>query len=194
MPSASAVRRLSDLTSTPCPMDTPAPRAALATALVQRRFVLENEPALVAPLIEVLAEDLVAVGVCDKHDATRVGIALEEALLNAIYHGNLELSSSLKESGDDTFHQLARARRFQFPYAARRVRLAARVTPERATYVIADMGKGFDVNALPDPTAPEFLERPSGRGLLLMRAFTDDVRYNATGTRVTLVKRYARER
>lgn len=194
MPSASAVRRSADLISTPCPVDTPAPRAALCAALVQRRFVLENDPAVVAPLIEVLAEDLVAVGVCDKHDATRVGIALEEALLNAIYHGNLELSSKLKETGDDTFHQLARQRRFQFPYAARRVRFGARVTPERATFVIADQGNGFDVTALPDPTTPEFLERPSGRGLLLMRAFTDDVRYNATGTRVTLVKRYARER
>jgi anti-sigma regulatory factor (Ser/Thr protein kinase) len=192
MPSTPAVR-LVDLTATPCPVDTPAPLAALRAALVQRRFVLENDPSTVAPLVGLLAEDLVAVGVCDKHAATRVGIALEEALLNAIYHGNLELSSKLKESGDDTFHVLARARRYQFPYATRRVRLSARVTPARATFVVQDQGNGFDVDALPDPTAPEFLERPSGRGLLLMRAFTDELRYGAGGTRVTLVKQYARE-
>ncbi len=193
MPSTPAVR-LTDLTATPYPADTPAPRAALRAALVQRRFVLDNDPAVVAPLIEVLADDLVAVGVCDRHDATRVGIALEEALLNAIYHGNLELSSKLKDSGDDSFHAQARQRRFQFPFAARRVRFAARVTPERATFAIQDQGNGFDVDALPDPTAPEFLERPSGRGLLLMRAFMDDVRYSAGGTRVKLVKLKSRER
>jgi anti-sigma regulatory factor (Ser/Thr protein kinase) len=193
MPSTPAVR-LADLTATPYPVDTPAPRPALCAALVQRRFVLENDPALVAPLIEVLADDLVSVGVCDRHDATRVGIALEEALLNAIYHGNLELSSKLKDSGDDTFYALARQRRFQFPFAARRVRLSARVGPERATVTIQDQGNGFDVSALPDPTAPEFLERPSGRGLLLMRAFMDDVRYSAGGTRVKLVKLKSRER
>lgn len=48
-----------------------------------------------------------------------------------------------------------------------------------------------EVSQLPDPTDPEYLERPSGRGLLLMRAFTDDVRYNSKGNQVTLVKKRA---
>lgn len=152
------------------------------------RFVLENDARLVGPLVSQLRDDLLAVGVCDRHSVTRVGIALEETLLNAIYHGNLEVSSKLKEGGDEPFHALARERRAQAPYAARRVRVSARVTPARATFVIEDEGPGFDVASLPDPTDPEFLERPSGRGLLLMRSFMDDVRYNATGNRCTLVK------
>ncbi|MBP3957319.1 response regulator [Gemmata sp. G18] len=152
------------------------------------RFVLDNDPRLIGPLVAQIRDDLLAVGVCNRNGVTRVGIALEEALLNAIYHGNLEVSSQLKENGDGPFCELAHARRTQAPYAARRVRVVARVTPRRAMFVVADEGPGFDVNSLPDPATPELLERPSGRGLLLMRSFMDQVRFNAIGNRVTLVK------
>ena len=152
------------------------------------RFVLVNDPRLVGPLVAQLRDDLLAVGVCNRNAATRVGIALEEALLNAVYHGNLEISSKLKETGDGPFLALARERRAAEPYASRRVRVVSRITEKRAAFVITDEGPGFDVAALPDPTEPENLELPSGRGLLLMRSFMDEVRYNATGNRVTMVK------
>jgi CheY-like chemotaxis protein/anti-sigma regulatory factor (Ser/Thr protein kinase) len=153
------------------------------------QFILENDPALVPPLVSQFREDLIEMGLCDLTGATRAGIALEEALLNAVYHGNLEVSSDLRANGDEAFHKLAKERRGQEPYSARRVRVAARLTTTAATFIIGDQGPGFDVAKLPDPTDPEFLERPSGRGVLLMRTFMDEVRYNATGNRVTLVKR-----
>lgn len=152
------------------------------------RFVLVNDPRLVAPLVTQLRDDLLAVGVCNRHSATRVGIALEEALLNAVYHGNLEVCSKLKEGGDGAFHALAAQRRTVEPYMSRRVRVISRVTQKRATFIITDEGPGFDVASLPDPTDPANLEKASGRGLLLMRTFMDDVRYNPTGNRCTLVK------
>lgn len=153
------------------------------------QFVLENDPALVPPLVSQFREDLIEMGLCDLTGATRAGIALEEALLNAVYHGNLEVSSELRANGDEAFHKLARERREQAPYAARRVRVTARLTPTSGTFVIMDEGPGFDVSKLPDPTHPDFLERPSGRGVLLMRTFMDAVEYNKTGNRVTLTKR-----
>jgi CheY-like chemotaxis protein/anti-sigma regulatory factor (Ser/Thr protein kinase) len=153
------------------------------------QFVLENDPALVPPLVSQFREDLIEMGLCDLTGATRAGIALEEAVLNAVYHGNLEVSSDLRQNSDEAFHRLARERRTQEPYSSRRVRVTARLTPASGTFLIADQGPGFDVRKLPDPTDPEFLERPSGRGVLLMRTFMDEVRYNATGNRVTLVKR-----
>ncbi len=153
------------------------------------QFVLENDPALVPLLVAQFRDDLIEMGLCDLTGATRAGIALEEALLNAVYHGNLEVSSDLRQNGDDEFHKLARERRRSEPYASRRVRITARLTTARATFLIVDQGPGFDVSKLPDPTHPDFLERPSGRGVLLMRTFMDEVRYNATGNRVTLVKR-----
>jgi CheY-like chemotaxis protein len=159
----------------------------------QAQFVLANDPRLVSPLVAQLRDDLLAVGVCDRHAATRVGIALEEALLNAVYHGNLEISSKLKEDGEEPFHALARVRRSQEPYASRRVRVLSRVTQQQGTFVIADDGPGFDVSSLPDPTDPENLLLPSGRGLLLMRTFMDSVEYNSTGNRVTMTKLASRE-
>lgn len=152
------------------------------------QFILENDPSLVPPLVALFREDLMEIGLCDLTGATRAGVALEEALLNAIYHGNLEVSSELRENGDEAFHKLAAERRGQEPYLMRRVRVTARLSPQRATFLIADEGPGFDISKLPDPTDPRWLERPSGRGILLMRAFMNHVRYNATGNRVTLVK------
>ena len=153
------------------------------------RFVIDNDPALVQPLIAVLQEDVLSMGLCDATSVIRIGVALEEALLNAIYHGNLGVSSKLKEEDDKAFYGLAHERRGEAPYSERRVRVAVRVTHDEASFVIADEGPGFDVASLPDPTDPEFLDRPSGRGLLLMRAFMDEVRYNPAGNRVALVKR-----
>jgi CheY-like chemotaxis protein/anti-sigma regulatory factor (Ser/Thr protein kinase) len=170
-------------------------RVRLLSGMTERQtqFLLANDPRLVSPLVAQLRDDLLALGVCDRHAATRAGIALEEALLNAVYHGNLEISSKLKEDGDAIFLALARERRTQDPYASRRVRVLSRVTQQQGTFVIADDGPGFDVSSLPDPTDPENLLRPSGRGLLLMRTFMDSVEYNSTGNSVTMTKLASRE-
>ena len=56
-------------------------------------------------------------------------------------------------------------------------------------FVIRDEGPGFDVTTLPDPTDPENLLKPSGRGLLLIRTFMDEATHNATGNEITLVRR-----
>src|SRR5262245_29632367 len=176
------------LVETPAPIQTPPPGSGSAGPSIRRRLAFGNDPQLVASIIAQLHDDVVAVGVCDHRAAGHVSIALEEAILNAIYHGNLEISSELKENGDEPFLALARERQTLAPYCSRLVRLVSRVTPRWATFVIADEGRGFNVANLPDPTDPENLLRPSGRGVLLMRAFMDDVRYNTTGNRVTMVK------
>jgi anti-sigma regulatory factor (Ser/Thr protein kinase) len=149
---------------------------------------LESDPALVPPLVALLRDDMIEIGLCDISSATRAGIALEEALLNAMYHGNLEVSSELRENGDDAFHKLAAERRTQAPYQSRRVRVKAELVPGRATFVIVDEGPGFDISKLPDPDSPDYIPGPSGRGILLMRAFMSEVRYDSTGNEVTLVK------
>lgn len=166
-------------------------RGRVLAALSERvsRFTLENDPALVSPLVQMFTEELAAFGLCDATAATRSGIALEEALLNAVYHGNLGVGSELKLLANGTFEKTAAERRFQEPYRDRRVSVTAELTPQAATFVIEDQGAGFDVAALPDPTDPANLEKPSGRGVLFMRTFMDEVTYNPTGNRVTLVKR-----
>ena len=118
----------------------------------------------------------------------RIGLALEEALLNALYHGNLEISSELKERPDNSFYDLAMVRQNELPYSARRIEVTVTTTPIETRYVIRDFGKGFDVSKLPDPTDPENISRPSGRGVMLMHAFMDSVVYNDRGNEVTLTK------
>lgn len=166
-------------------------RARISRALSERvsQYVLESDRSLVVPLVQVLREELIAFGLCDATGATRAGIALEEALLNAVYHGNLGVSSDLKLSGDGAFERTAAARRLEEPYRSRKVRVRAELTPAAATFVVEDEGAGFDVSQLPDPTDPANLLRPSGRGVLFMRVFMDEVRYNAIGNHVTLIKR-----
>ena len=71
----------------------------------------------------------------------------------------------------------------------RRIHVLVTLSPSEARFVIRDEGPGFDPESVPDPTDPANLERESGRGLLLMRTFMDEVRFNQAGNEVTLIKR-----
>jgi anti-sigma regulatory factor (Ser/Thr protein kinase) len=84
---------------------------------------------------------------------------------------------------------MAEFRRRRPPYRDRSLQVRARLSPLEAVYVIRDEGPGFDPATLPDPTDPVNLERPTGRGLLLIRAYMDEVAFNRAGNRITLTKR-----
>jgi serine/threonine-protein kinase RsbW len=92
-----------------------------------------------------------------------VRLALDEALANAVKHGN---------AGD----------------ASKQVMIDLDATPKRVVVSIEDQGPGFVPEALPDPTADENLSRPNGRGVMLMQAYMTHVEYNDSGNRVTLTK------
>lgn len=158
-------------------------------AHVELEYHLANDRMLVPDLVQHLQFYLEGMAICDATARTQVGVALEEALLNAMYHGNLELSSDLRQDGEAPFYRLAEERSTQHPYRERKVTLTMRLTPQAATMVITDQGPGFDRDALPDPTDPENMDRIGGRGLLLIRTFMDHVEYNDKGNQITLVKR-----
>lgn len=164
-------------------------RALECLSEMAARYVLHNDAALILPLIGHLEEVLARLNLCDATERTRVGVALHEALLNAMYHGNLEVHSDLRQDGEQPFYDLIRERQRQTPYMSRRVRLAVKVTISQAEYVIRDEGPGFDPSVLPDPDDPANLERIGGRGLLLIRTFMDKVYHNETGNEITLIKR-----
>ena len=152
-------------------------------------FAIENDHELIASLVHYLQECASTAGVCNEADRVRTGVALQEALTNASFHGNLEVSSSLREIDHRQYYDLARERMTMPPYSQRLIRVSARFSPEEAEFCIKDEGPGFDRSTLPDPTDPANLERPCGRGLLLMQTFMDEVKYNALGNEVTMVKR-----
>jgi CheY-like chemotaxis protein/anti-sigma regulatory factor (Ser/Thr protein kinase) len=155
-------------------------------------FVLINDPSLIPPLVGHLSENLIRMRFCDETSLIRINVALSEALSNAIYHGNLEVSSDLREDDDTAYFALAQARCTQAPYLGRRVHVIETGTPSEVTYVIRDQGPGFDPSTLPDPRDPASLEKASGRGLLLIRSFMDRVEHSESGTVLTMVKKRER--
>jgi serine/threonine-protein kinase RsbW len=100
----------------------------------------------------------------DERDIFSVKLAVEEALVNAIKHGN----------------RMDRAKKIRICYC---------VTPDRLEIDIADEGPGFDPNDVPDPMAIENLERPCGRGLLLIRHYMNEVIFHPPGNRLTMIKK-----
>lgn len=155
----------------------------------EEHFLLDNDPSLIPPLIGYLQDNITRMRLCDEIGRIRVSIALQEALLNAMQHGNLEVSSEIKEKDEKEFQALLEQRRREKPYRTRRVHVIARESPGEATYIVRDEGPGFDPSKLPDPTDPANLDRVSGRGLLLIRTFMDKVVHNETGNQITMVKR-----
>ena len=152
-------------------------------------FTLENDLELISSLVSYLTRVLRDSGMFGESDCHGISTALDEALTNACYHGNLEVRSEVREHDTRAYRALADQRRRTAPYRDRRIRVNASLTSDEVRFVIADEGRGFDAGAVPDPTAPENLARPSGRGIFLMRTFLDEVRYNDAGNEVTLLKR-----
>jgi serine/threonine-protein kinase RsbW len=113
--------------------------------------------------VQAEIESALALADFGDHDIFAIKLAVEEALVNAIKHGN----------GMDR---------------SKRVHVSCKVCPERFDVQITDEGTGFDPDHVPDPTAPENLERPCGRGLLLMRHYMTEVAYHNCGRAVHMAK------
>lgn len=155
-------------------------------------FSLENDSEMIPSLVGYFQESMSHMGIGDETERLRASVALEEALVNAVHHGNLEVSSELRESDDNAYYRLIHRRRREPPYCDRRVEVRVRMSDTEAAFIIRDQGPGFHVDALPDPTDPGNLEKLGGRGVMLMKTFMDDVRFNAEGNEVTLIKRAVR--
>jgi serine/threonine-protein kinase RsbW len=127
------------------------------------REVCLRRPDEVLPLLERVTATLTALGYPPR-DCGGVRLALEEAVVNGLRHGN---------RGDPR----------------KRVRVCYFAGPEAVVAEVEDEGPGFDPEKVPDPTAPENLGKPSGRGLLLMRHFMTWVRFSRRGNCVAMGKR-----
>ena len=179
-------------------------RAVLSVSRRERKFAeavelidsqrttitVPNDRAVVSNVVAWMQEQATQYGVVKSHDAVRLGVALEESLMNAIIHGNLEVSSELRQQGDGSLYDdFIKMHALQEPFCRRRVIVTAVLNSETATFEIRDEGPGFCLSALPDPLNPENLLRPSGRGLLLIQAFMDDVVFNDKGNCITMTRR-----
>jgi anti-sigma regulatory factor (Ser/Thr protein kinase) len=119
----------------------------------------------------------------------RVELVLEEALANAVYHGSLEISSDIRTGRQDRFNALLSQRLETSPYCDRQVQVQLAICDKDLRIVVTDDGPGFDVNATAGACDSEAVHRPSGRGLLLMHAFADSVKFNESGNSVQLIRK-----
>jgi anti-sigma regulatory factor (Ser/Thr protein kinase) len=128
--------------------------------------------------------------------ANRLTMALHEALTNAIIHGNLGIPSALKDLGDQAFAEAIAARCADPVLASRLVDVQAIYDGQSARWVLTDQGAGFDVEGVLRRLDREDADpsRPSGRGLLIIRAFVDEMRYDEGGRRLTLTVRRSAEK
>lgn len=149
-------------------------------------YLLDNDLSHIEPLIDLVQQVIASMGLFDNTVRVRVGVALEHALLNAIYRGNLEIDSRETPAIDQ---QLMRNRLAQSPYKDRRVYVNIQVTRGAAQFIIRDEGNGFDTNTVPESGDPDAFREGVGRGLVLMTTFMDEVVFNDAGNQVTMIKR-----
>ena len=123
---------------------------------------IPSDPAEARKIQEDIERQLQASQFSEK-EIFSIKLALEEALVNAIKHGN------------------------QFD-RTKKVRIRYKLDRDCFEIHISDEGNGFDPDEVPDPTAIENLERPCGRGLMLMRYYMTQVQFSATGNSVSMTK------
>jgi CheY-like chemotaxis protein len=148
-------------------------------------YVLDNDSSLITLLVENVQQCLVRIGFCEAHEALQVGSALEAALLNALYHGNLELAADIALAD---WTALEMERRSKTPYRDRQIHVRIRVSADDAQFIIRDEGPGFDYATRAAAIEQSPVSEQS-RGLTLMHTFMDRVIFNSIGNEVTLVKR-----
>lgn len=125
-------------------------------------FVVPSLISLMEGILDYLLKRVEKLGVV-KPEKSNLFVALDEAFVNAVKHGN----------------------KFDM---AKRVKISVEISPEKAQFTIEDEGEGFDVESIPDPRDPENLFKNSGRGVMFIYNIMDEVNYNERGNRLTMVK------
>jgi DNA-binding response OmpR family regulator len=157
-----------------------------------RHFAIPTGELYVSDFATYLAEPLEHIALVDAACTKSVTMAMYETLTNAVEHGNLELDSALKfrDKGGMTEFKRIKAERLHDPaFALRKVSIQSAITATMAQVTITDEGPGFDYNALIDPTSPDCIDKPHGRGIFLIKQIFDEVRFNHSGNSITLVLR-----
>ncbi|HEX8369320.1 MAG TPA: ATP-binding protein [Pyrinomonadaceae bacterium] len=126
-------------------------------------FELPSAISLMHSVLEYLMKRVEKVGVV-RSENSNLFIALDEAFVNAVKHGN----------------------KFD---AQKNIKITADVSTKEARFTIEDEGEGFDITAIPDPCDPENLFKTSGRGVLFICNIMDEVKYNERGNRLTMIKK-----
>jgi CheY-like chemotaxis protein len=154
----------------------------------QSSFVLHNDPSLIPLLLGYLQQAIRCVRLGDELDRLRIRLAVEEALLNALYRGNLEVTSRQQQADPAAYEELVRTRLAEVPYCDRRTFVSWSISRDGMEITIRDEGPGFEPQSVGNRTESVDFDTVFGRGSLIMRTFMDEARYSPTGNEVRLIK------
>ena len=154
-----------------------------------QNFRVPVDGSIINSLSYHLTKDLVPVGICNRTTAENLALALQEAISNAMFHGNLEIPSGIREDfGIKGYNEEIEKRKNDEKYSGRMVDISYELTRDHVEYTIIDEGPGFDHSSLPDSRDPENFFKNSGRGLLIIRIHMDEVHWNEKGNSIRLRK------
>ncbi len=148
-------------------------------------FELDNDFDLIEPLVDLVQDVTASQEILSQRCQVQLGVALENALTNAMFRGNLGMS---REDYPVLSRDLVSKRAGQARYADRKVDFTVDVTSEKVEFRIADQGDGFDTSLVPEASDPESFRDGVGRGLVLIKAFMDEVNYSDSGRTLAMAK------
>jgi PAS domain S-box-containing protein len=153
-------------------------------------YEIENKLTIVEEISHRLTRDLFRYLSIDQVNMVRLGV--REIIINAIEHGNFEISFEEKSEAKyfSAYINLIAERRMRPDHASKKVFIDYHLTPERVRYIIRDQGNGFRYNDFLNATQqkPDAILLHHGRGIALTLKSFDTVRYNDSGNEVTLVR------
>ena len=157
---------------------------------IRVKFSLEADQNFIAPLVDYVMTNMGAMVIGDEAQRRQVAVALEESLLNAMYHGNMELGADTAQAARKLLHdgnclEEVSKRCAVSPYKDRRVLLAVNITRKNVEIIVRDEGAGFDTQSMAKfANDPSQLSDASGRGLTLIHNFMDEVSFNDSGCEI----------
>ena len=158
----------------------------------RRHFLFRSDELDVPSLVRHLTDRLVPMGFASPNNLDVIAMALHEALVNALEHGNLELESNLKSDlfeREDTYSRMREERMADPVFAGRLVEVRLAMDTERFELEISDEGRGFDTSEMLIPPKDFDMRSHCGRGLPLIFLVMDEVHFNEKGNQIRLVLR-----
>lgn len=162
-------------------------KLAQHTLKTEFKFELDNDASLIPALVDLTQQTMKGIADCESVERLRIAVCLEQALLNALYHGNLEVGHSYPipagdELPEDGLQQIIQERMNDPLYNNRKIKVLVQIKRQRVSFIVRDDGKGFDHKHQVENITE------GGRGLVLIRHFMDEVSFNDSGNEITMTR------
>ena len=161
------------------------------TTNCRHQFKIDNNPYLIPPLLDFVQQSMITLKIGDQTLIRHASVALEEAVNNALYHGNLQLGDKHAFDARHAYregntHEIVEQRQHEDPYRSRKISVGIDLTKSKTQFVVRDSGDGFDFNSLPPNQKDSQISESNKRGVTLIKSFMSEVSFNDTGNEIRM--------